>query len=66
MGYAQLVIGPAGSGKVNILLSLLSKFYIGWYVGTLNVNYIKNSNITENRKHCNRVTITIHKFGWYI
>ena len=45
MGYAQLVIGPAGSGKVNILLSLLSKFYIGWYVGTLNVNYIKNSNI---------------------
>ena len=67
MGYAQLVIGPAGSGKVNILLSLPSKFYICWYVGILNINYIKNSNIiTENRKYCNRLTFTIYKFGYYI
>ena len=37
--------------------------------GTLNVDYIKNSNINlllEIKGHCNGITITIYKFCCYI
>ena len=35
--------------------------------GTLNVDYIRNSNLYYwNKRHCNGITITIDKFGCYL